>query len=164
MPAQSLNLSWVWLLCSTVCKLLRLCAWHKPRVTVNIGVMLLNSKRKILWVDCVGGLAVGVIVLLGCRLISRLDSLPLWVIIGFGIANLVYGAYSLWLTTRKPRPLILLKVLALANMAWLAVCVAIVATHWQEISLFGVCHKLGEGIYVAGLGMVEWKWRHQLSG
>ena len=56
-----------------------------------------------------------------------------------------------------------LKILAIANMAWLAVCVLIVATHWREISTFGIVHKIGEGVYVAGLGFVEWKWRFDLG-
>ena len=115
-------------------------------------VMNKRPKQNILWLDCIGGLVVGVIVLFACRLISKWDSLPLWIIIGVGIVNLVYGSYSLWLTTRNPRPMVYLKILAFGNMVWLIVCIALVATHWQEISLFGVVHKLGEGAYVAWLG------------
>ena len=125
--------------------------------------MIDQLKEKILWLDCIGGLVVGVFLLLFCQTISRWDNLPLWIIIGVAIANLVYGSYSLWLTTRKPRSLVALKILAIANMAWLAVCVLIVATHWREISTFGIVHKIGEGVYVAGLGFVEWKWRFDLG-
>jgi len=126
--------------------------------------MASQQKQKILWVDCIGGLVVGVIVIFACRLISRLDSLPLWIIVSFGIANLVYGSCSLFVTTRKPRPMRLIKILAIANMVWLVICIAIVASHWQQVSLFGVFHKLGEGAYVAILGVIEWKWREELSG
>lgn len=123
-----------------------------------------GKRQNILWVDCIGGLIVGVLILCFCQLISEWDSLPLWIVIVVGIANLAYGGYSLWITTRNPRPMILVKILALANMAWLVVCVAIVVSHWSEISPFGILHKLGEGIYVASLGYTEWRWRKTLSG
>jgi hypothetical protein len=55
------------------------------------------------------------------------------------------------------------KILSLANIAWLAVCIAIVGWHWSEISFFGVIHKIGEGLYVASLGLMEWRWRRSLS-
>ena len=125
--------------------------------------MVNMDKRTILWVDCTGGLAVGVIVLACCNFLSNLDSLPIWVTIFVGFANLGYGSFSLWLTTRSPRPLRLVRVLAIANIAWLAVCITIVMSHWQGISTFGVFHKLGEGLYVALLGCLELKWRHALA-
>ena len=121
------------------------------------------AKKNILWFDCIGGLLVGILVLMACRLISGLDSLPLWVILSVGIANLVYGSYSLWLATRRPRPILPLKILAIANMAWLGACLTIVAVFWQSISLFGILHKLSEGIYVATLGYLEWKWRNTIG-
>ena len=128
-----------------------------------LSIMINYHKRNILWLDCIGGLVVGVIVLMACRVISRLDGLPLGIILVVGIANLVYGSYSLWLTKRKPCPMIPLKILATANIAWLGACIAIVVFHWESISLFGVIHKLGEGAYVATLGFLEWKWRDTIG-
>ena len=121
-----------------------------------------DRKQKILWVDCLGGLLVGVIVLCACQPISRLDNLPLGIIVGVGIANLVYGSFSLWLTTRHSRPRSLIKLLAIANMLWLVVCIVIVVTNWQQISIFGILHKLGEGLFVASLGYLEWDWQDAL--
>jgi uncharacterized membrane protein (UPF0136 family) len=126
---------------------------------MNFGI----NKKNVLWVDCIGGLVVGVLILCACKLISYWDSLPLWIVLAVGFANLAYGGYSLWVTTRNPRPILLVNILALANMAWLVVCVAIIASHWSEISIFGILHKLGEGIYVASLGYVEWRWRKTLA-
>lgn len=113
------------------------------------------KKQDILWIDCIGGLVVGVLILCVCRLISVWDNLPIAVVIGVGIANLSYGSYSLWVTLRKPRPLSIVKFLSLANMAWLAVCISIVAFYWKDISAFGIFHKLGEGLYVASLGVLN---------
>jgi hypothetical protein len=125
--------------------------------------MNVGEKDNIFWFDCIGGLVVGVIILCLCPLISAWDNLPLWIVLAVGFANLAYGGFSLWVTTRSPRPVLLVKILSLANIAWLAVCIAIVVWHWSEISFFGVIHKIGEGLYVASLGLMEWRWRRSLS-
>ena len=57
----------------------------------------------------------------------------------------------------------MVKVLAIANMLWLIVCLAIVIAFWQQISVLGLLHVVGEGIYVFALGLTEWKWRVLLS-
>lgn len=125
--------------------------------------MNITNKQSILWLDCVGALIVGIVILCACQLISEWDSLPLWIILGVGLANLAYGTYSFWVTTRNPRPMVLLKILALANIMWLAVCIAIVVWNWDNISVFGIFHKFAEGIYVASLGCIEWRWRKSLA-
>ena len=122
-----------------------------------------KNRGRILWVDCIGGLVVGIVVLAFCQLISGWQNLPLATVIVMGAANLAYGGYSLFVTTQKKRPLILVKILAMANMVWLLVCVAIAAMYWRQISLLGIAHVIGEGIYVAGLGFVEWKMKASLA-
>ena len=122
-----------------------------------------NSKDKILWVDCLGGLFVGAVVLSICTLLSEWESLPAAIVFSMGVFNLVYGCYSLLVATRKPRPLLIVKVLAIANMLWLIVCLAIVIAFWQQISVLGLLHVVGEGSYVFALGLTEWKWRVLLS-
>ena len=121
------------------------------------------TKQNILWVDCIGGLVVGVLVLCFCRLISSLGGLPIGIVLLVGFANLFYGTYSLWLTTRNRRGMVFLQILAFANMAWLLVCLAIIVSHWSDITIFGMVHKLTEGIYVAALGWLEWQWRESLA-
>ena len=121
-----------------------------------------TDRSRILWVDCIGGLVVGFVVLVFCQLISNWENLPLATVVLMGAANLAYGVYSLFVTTRKKRPLILVKMLAIANITWLLVCVAIAAMYWRQISLIGIVHVIGEGIYVAGLGFVEWKMKESL--
>jgi len=122
-----------------------------------------KASDRILWVDCLGGLAVGLIVFVFCRLISEWQNLPLKVVLLMGAANLIYGCYSLYVTTRKQRPSGLVKLLSIANMVWLLVCSAIVVMYWSQISLFGMANVIGEGIYVAGLGFVEWKMKESLA-
>lgn len=122
-----------------------------------------NSSDRILWVDCLGALIVGCVVLSIYKLLSDWESLPTAIVFSMGIANLAYGSYSVFVTTRKPRPLLMVKILAIANMFWLIVCVAIATAFWQQMSFLGVLHLVGEGIYVAALGLTEWKWRMLLS-
>ena len=124
---------------------------------------MISNKHRILWVDCLGALIVGIMVLLICQPLSRWGGLPTTTVIGVGIANLVYGIYSLVVATRHPRPMFLVVMLAFANMTWLFVCVTIVVWNWQQITLFGILHVGGEGMYVAILGFTEWRWRRWLA-
>lgn len=122
-----------------------------------------TTKDKILWTDCLGGLAVGVIVLLIHRLLSHWENLPASIVVTMGCANLLYGSYSLYVTTRNPRPRYLISILSAANMCWLLVCVGIVLIFRNEISLLGFLLVLGEGVYVSALGFTEWRMRDALS-
>lgn len=122
-----------------------------------------TSKVTILWIDCLGGLMVGFFVLLFCSLISAWTNLPTSIVISMALANLLYGSYSLYVTTRKSRSILLVKILAVANICWLFVCISIAVYYWQEVSALGLLHVIGEGIYVAALGLVEWRWKHVLS-
>lgn len=123
----------------------------------------MNSIPKILWLDCLGGLIVGVVVLAICQPLSNWEGLPVTVVVAMGIANLVYGFFSLFVTLRRPRPKRLVTTLAVANMVWLLVCMIIASLFWTQISGLGLLHVLGEGTYVAGLGYTEWKLRDRLS-
>ncbi len=118
----------------------------------------------ILLLDCTGGIFVGISVLAMCQLLSELEGLPLSVVILMGVANLVYGCYSLFMATRRNRSINMIGLLAFANMAWLLVCLAIATTWWAQITVLGLLHVLGEGVYVAGLGYTEWRMRHTLVG
>lgn len=118
---------------------------------------------RILWIDSLGGLFVGVFVLAICGPLSKWENLPFSVVLALGIANLLYGSYSMYVTIRNPRSMNSVKILAIANMLWLVVCCALVSTWWNEISMIGLAHLLGEGVYVAGLGYTEWRYRRCLA-
>ncbi len=122
-----------------------------------------TSNDKILWTDCLGGLFVGTVVLLIHPLLSQWENLPVGVIIAMGCTNLLYGSYSLYVTTRNPRPRVLVSILAAANMFWLLVCIGIVVSFRTEIAPLGILLVLGEGVYVSLLGFTEWRWRDSLS-
>lgn len=121
------------------------------------------SRDWILWIDCLGGLIVGLLVLLIHPFLSRIQGLPKLIVIFIGIANLLYGSYSLFVTTRQRRPIGLVKTLALANMGWLFVCLGILVLWFNVLTMIGIAMVVGEGIYVATLGIAEWKWRTDLT-
>ena len=118
---------------------------------------------RILWLDCFGGLIVGAAVLAISVQLSELENLPLRLVLGMGIVNVLYGSYSLFVALQKPRAMRLVETLAIANVAWLIVCVAFVLIWAKQISSFGIFHLLGEGMYVAVLGFIEWRWKDKLG-
>ena len=119
-------------------------------------------KQKILWVDGIGGLAVGLLVLALCPLLSSWYQLPLSVVLFVGIANLTYGCFSTTLASRMRRPLHLISTLAIANISWGFVCAGLIYRYSNDASWLAIAHIGGEGFYVAGLGAIEWRIREQL--
>ena len=81
-----------------------------------------------------------------------------------GVVNLLYGSFSLPLARRRQRPLVLIQLLAVANLAWaLFFCFRWAYVYGDTASLFGLAHFVGEGIWVGGLGVLEWRWRESLQ-
>lgn len=120
------------------------------------------STYPILWLDCIGGITVGLIVLALSQWLSHWERLPIHVVIFMGLANLAYGTFSLFVATRQIRPAWLITTLASANMLWIVVCIVIACRWWEQISILGLAHVMGEGIYVFGLGLAEWRLRQKL--
>ncbi len=128
--------------------------------------MSLSANRivpALLWIDCVGALVVGGLVLTGYRFLSDWYHVDWRLILFMGLANILYGCYSLSLAIRRHRPLPLIVLLAIANMGWAAICLALLWTQWHVISLLGVVHLFGEAIYVASLGLMELIFRQRLT-
>ncbi|MEZ4702496.1 MAG: hypothetical protein R2834_19340 [Rhodothermales bacterium] len=117
----------------------------------------------LLWFDCSAGALVGVLVLIFSGWLSRLEGLPEGVLLFTGAANLVYAAYSFSLAVRPERPMRLIKVLAIANMAWAPVCIGLIAAFAGAATPFGFVHLGGEAVFVGVLGAVEWRWRRALA-
>ena len=118
----------------------------------------LRSAKALLWIDCLGGLAVGAIVLALSPWLSALYAMPKRFVIALGVANLSYGAFSLSLARRKVRPRGLLLLLIGANLAWAVFCVIASAILASEASAYGLALLLLEGAYVGGLGLLEWRY------
>jgi hypothetical protein len=118
--------------------------------------------RKLLWVDSVAGLVVGVAVLCLSAFLGELYALPRELLVASGVANLAYGTFSFTLArrARRPRPLIVL--LVAANATWAALCAVAAVLLAGTASAFGLAHIVGEGLFVGALAALEWNQRERL--
>lgn len=119
--------------------------------------------RDLLWVDSRAGLAVGVGVLLFSEWLAAFFGLPRGVLLVMGGANLVYGTYSGVLRTRRPRPMVALVALIIANAAWAVGCLVAAVVFAPTATVFGVGHLAGEGVIVGALAWMEWRARKVLA-
>ncbi len=123
--------------------------------------MTFNLKQ-LLWVDCMAGASVGVVVVLLSGWLSGFYGLPVYIVLLSGAANLAYAAYSFSLAIRPRRPLPLIALLVLANLSWTVVCWCLATVFSATATPFGLVHLVGEGLFVGGLACLEWKVRDQL--
>jgi hypothetical protein len=118
--------------------------------------------RDLLWVDCGAALLAGLVVLLLSSWLSQLYALPHGFVVGMGVVNLAYGTYSLSLARRARRPRSLLVLLVVANATWAALCGLAAVRLAGTASAFGLAHLVGEGLFVGGLAVLEWRRRERL--
>lgn len=123
----------------------------------------MRLSTSLLWIDCTGALVAGIVVLTLSGWLSTLYRLPLGLVITMGIANLVYGGFSFSLARRRMRPRALLRVLVAANLCWALFCAMTTVMVATRASYFGLAHLILEGMYVGGLGMLEWTHRVALE-
>jgi hypothetical protein len=118
--------------------------------------------KKLLWVDCTGAALAGVTVIALSGWLSRLEGLPQGLLLFTGAVNLLYASYSFSLAVRPERPMRLIKLLVLANLAWVPVCLGLVAAFSATATPFAYVHFVGEAAYVGGLALLEWRHRDLL--
>ena len=118
--------------------------------------------RKLLWVDCIAGALVGVIVIALSGWLSHLEGLPYEVLLFTGVVNLLYASYSFSLAVRAERPMPLIKLLVFANLGWVPVCLGLAVFFREQVTLFGFVHLIGEATFVGGLAVLEWNQRNRL--
>ena len=119
--------------------------------------------RRLLWIDCSAGAFVGILVISASSWLSALEGLPRGVLVFTGVANLLYASYSFSLARRSPRPLWSIRLLVVANLAWAPVCLGLAVYFGDQVTTFGLAHLIGEALFVAGLGVLEWRHRFLLS-
>ncbi|MEM0961251.1 MAG: hypothetical protein AAGK21_01765 [Bacteroidota bacterium] len=117
---------------------------------------------RLLWIDCISALVAGVTLLALSAWLGPLLGLPLWVVIGEGLVNLAYGAFSFSLARRQRIPLHLVSRLAVLNMAWGVLCATLAVGLLGTLTVFGTAHFIIGALYVGGLGLLEWRHREAL--
>lgn len=122
----------------------------------------MNWRYKLLRIDSLGGLSVGLAGLLFSNWLSAWYGLPRGFIVFMALVNIAYGCYSFSLLVRTKRPLRLIVLLVVANLVWAVLCVLWVAIFAQTATPFGIIHLLGEALFVGGLAYLEWRNRNFL--
>ena len=118
--------------------------------------------RRLLWVDGLAGRTVGLVVLVLAVPLTDWYGLPHGVVVFIGTANVGYGGFSTSLAASARRPMGLLKMLVAANAAWCVVAIALLSRFGADSTWLGRAHVAGEGLFVAGLAALEWRWREAL--
>lgn len=125
-------------------------------------IQTMNWRYKLLRIDSVGGLIVGLVMLLLSDYLASWYGLSRGFIIFIALVNIIYGCYSFSLLVRVKRPLSLIVLLVIANLVWAVLCMLWVVIFAQTASFFGIAHLLGEAVFVGGLAYLEWRNRDLL--
>jgi hypothetical protein len=111
--------------------------------------------RSLLWFDCIAAGVAGVAMLALSGVLAPLFGVPRAVLVTMALANLVYGTCSYSLARQPEAPRRRVRVLVVANFAWVAVCVGLAAGFAGPGSWLGAAYMLAEGLFVGTLAAVE---------
>lgn len=108
--------------------------------------------------DWIGGAVVGLVVLGLHGWLARVYGLPSSLVLAMGWANLAYASvsFTLFRLTRGDRVPGLGK-MALANILWGLLCFGLAAYWSREATVLGLAQLIVEGLFVGGLGVLEWR-------
>ncbi len=119
-------------------------------------------RRNLLWIDCAAGALVGVSVLVLDDWLSKCYQLPVRLIFFMGVMNLLYASYSFSLALRSKRPMMLIKLLVFANLAWSLLLLVWVVIFQAIATWLGLSYLILEAIFVATLALFQWRSRKLL--
>lgn len=113
------------------------------------------SLDRLLWIDGLAALSVGILVLLLRDFLSELFELPVWLLILQSGITLCYAAYSLALARREQRPRWMIRTLANGNWAYALFVIGLLIWFYPSCSAFGVAYFLAEILFMGALGWLE---------
>ena len=117
---------------------------------------------RLLWIDSLGGLSVGLLVLALAPWLAGLYGLPERVVLFVGSANAVYGCYSGSLALRARRGRRWIVFLVMANASWALVCIALAIRFADSARPLGLAALVLEAVFVGALAALEWRFRDRL--
>lgn len=122
----------------------------------------MRDRARLLWLDAGAAATGGVAVLLLLPWLSELYRLPSTMLAFVAAVNLLYASYSFSLVMRRERSAPWLNALIAGNLAWAGACLGMAWRLAGDASAFAILHLIGEALFVGGLAMWEWRWRHRL--
>jgi hypothetical protein len=111
--------------------------------------------KKLIWIDGIAALLSALFVLFFKNWLAAWLGLPEKVLYIMCIVSFSYATYSIFLALQNEKPLILLKILVVANTLWAIICTLIIAFHFTNITPFGIVYLLAEAAFVGGLAFFE---------
>ncbi|WP_333969839.1 hypothetical protein [Alteromonas mediterranea] len=118
--------------------------------------------KYILHVDGIAGTSAGLLLLLFHNIASDFYQLPQGLILFLAGANACYGIYALRLSLIRNSSLNEVAALAIANFLWAITCVGVLLTYYEQASVFALLFISAECIFVAILGLCEWRYKFLL--
>lgn len=115
------------------------------------------SLNRLIWTDGLAALSVGVGMLPLRHFLADLLQLPLWLIVAQAVANLCYASYSLSLARRREKPVVMVRLLSIANMSYAFLAIGLLCYFYNTCSAWGVAFFVAEVVFIGGLGVLEWK-------
>jgi len=119
--------------------------------------------QNLLVVDSAAGASVGVFMLAAHNPLSSWYGLPASLLLSTGLVNLAYAACSGTLARLRSRNTRMVVMMAAANVLWAPVCLLLAWRFRSTASPFGLAALLGEAVFVATLGVLEWRYRALLT-
>ena len=110
--------------------------------------------RRILALDSLSCLAMGLLMGLGATSLGPLFGLPEGLVRGAGLALLPLAAFIFWLSTRPSPPRLLVWVVILGNLAWTAE--SFLTLGQSQATALGTAFVSAQAVAVLGLAMLEY--------
>ena len=110
--------------------------------------------RRILALDSLSCLAMGLLMGLGATSLGPLFGLPEGLVRGAGLALLPLAAFIFWLATRPNPPRALVWIVILGNLAWTAE--SFITLGQSEATALGTTFVAGQAVAVLGLAALEY--------
>lgn len=111
--------------------------------------------RHLLTIDALAGATVGTATAATAGRLVRWYGLPARTLRAITAANLGYALGATSLAVRPDRTRTAVRRLAVANVMWGAVCLALAWRHRRTATRLGIAQLISEAAFVGGLGLVE---------
>lgn len=117
---------------------------------------------KLPWIDGFAALSAGALMFVFRGLLTDLYGLSYQFLTTIALVNTLYSVIGLILGVLRRRPAWLLTALISANLLWAAACIVFAARAPGSATFWGYGHLIGEGAFVASLGLLEWRYRRSI--